>query len=594
MASSHSPWGSGRLPGFIPATHGWRPAPAFNINGGHFNDVGRDQHNTFYNAYYFNSYSGCDRGPTLQEVLDWLSITNFRTLLQDNLAKRTRGSGKWFLKNRRFRRWLKSKHGILWGVGMPGAGKTVLASIIVEYLQTEYLAELAGQGVAAHKVLVCFAYCRYTEPNSVCDILAALVRQALEQAGQVLPTTEPLYIRLYNRHRLGGTKPSQEELVELLLEISKRFRLAFYILDGLDEAQDEIKHHLLRILSSINVHLLIISRPLPYLEATLPSVDRFEVVANGEDIGRLVMCKIELNPAFRALLDREQTLAQEVISSVINKANGMFLHASLQLTRLEQCRTVGDLRDQLAQFPPDISTLYIDTLKRIMQSPELDAHRGKTVLLWAVFRRAPVSVEELQFVLAMNAHGVFEPQRVISKDSLVALCHGLITVEGETQHIRLVHLTAKAALEVLLLEIEPNPYACLASACITRLASFGLPKSTISDTKALHEAYKITPFLRHAYTSWAYYARRCAPSDTAFQRTLEGFLLSCTSFPKCMKSSGSETIDCFDSLHLAAWCNFPQQLSVLVQKGHDCTMATKNGQWTPLMAAAFRGYGSIV
>ncbi|KAH6896228.1 ankyrin repeat-containing domain protein [Coprinopsis sp. MPI-PUGE-AT-0042] len=591
--AGYPPWGPGgfSFSGGLPA-----PAPFYHIDGGHFNDVGRDQHNMFhnaYNSYQFNNYSGFGQGPTLQEVLDWLSIANFRTILQDNLAKRTRGSGKWFLKNRRFRRWLKSKHGILWGVGMPGAGKTVLASIVVEYLQKEYLKELAGQ-VSAHEILVCFAYCRYTEPTSVCDILAALVRQALERANHILPAVEHLYLGLYNQHRLEGTRPSQEELVELLLEISKRFRLAFYILDGLDEAQDEIKHHLLRILSSINIHLLITSRPLPYLEATLPSVDRFEVVANGDDIDRLVARTIEQNPVFRALLEKEPTLKQKTIASVKQKANGMFLHASLQLSRLQQCRTVGELRDQLERFQPDVNTLYTDTLKRIMQAPELDASRGTTILLWIVFADKPVPAKDLQTVLAMDARGDFQPEHVVPKDSLVDLCHGLVTIESETQDVRLVHLTAKAVLEKLLLEIEPRPYARLASACITRLASCGFPKSMINDPETLSEAFKKHPFLRHAYTSWAFYARRCASSDTAIKKTLEDFLLSCTSFPKTIKSGGLSTVDCFDSLHLAAWYNFPQQLSALVKKGHDCTLATEKGKWTPLMAAAFQGCGTIV
>ncbi|KAH6896226.1 hypothetical protein BKA70DRAFT_1570115 [Coprinopsis sp. MPI-PUGE-AT-0042] len=655
MVSGCSPSGSEQFPGYIPLSpSGWSPAtsspsPAFYINGGHFNDIGRDQYNTFHNAhstYQFNIYSEIERVATLQEFLDWLSITNFRTILQVNLTKRTRGSGKWFLKSRGFRRWLKSNHGVLWVIGMPGAGKTVLAgvsalwftntlnalallrSIVIEYLQKEYLKELAGQ-VTAHEILVCFAYYRYTEPTSVCDILAAFVRQALERAEHVLPVIEDLYLRMYGQHRLEGTRPSQEDLVELLLEISKHFKLAFYILEGLDEAEDEVKHHLLRILSSMNMHLLITSRPLPSLEAAFPSVDRFEVTANGDDIDFLAARMIEQNPVFRALLERERTLKEEMISSVKQKANGMFLHASLQLARLEQCRTVGDLRDQLVRFPPDINTLYANTLKRIMQSPELDADRGKTILLWAVFGRTPMSVEDLQFVLALNANGVFDSQRVIPQDSLVALCHGLVTVESETQQVRLVHLTVKVVLERLLLEIEPRPYPYLASACITRLMACNFHKSSISSSDKLKETLGKYRFLHHAYTSWAYYARRCESSDTAAQKTIETFLVNCLWFPEMIASDESETVDhftqeapdlgsaigCavaitqpwvrrgpipnlapldFTGLHLAAWNHLPVQLSALVKKGHDCTMTTEKGKWTPLMAAAFQGCGTIV
>ncbi|KAH6906668.1 hypothetical protein BKA70DRAFT_1286541, partial [Coprinopsis sp. MPI-PUGE-AT-0042] len=402
------------------------PAPFYHIDGGHFNDVGRDQHNMFrnaYNSYQFNNYSGFGG---------------------HNLAKRTRGSGKWFLKNRRFRRWLKSKHGILWGLGL---GKTVLAgvSIIVEYLQKEYLKELAGQVSATKYSFVCTGS-RTSQPHPP--------RQS-----------EHLDLGLYNQHRLEGTRPTPSP-------------------------PDFISPRDLCLLTGL--------RSL-----------------------RTGMISIALLHPF----GKEPTLKQKTIASVKQKANGnvgiiiyrmMFLHASLQLSRLQQCRT------------------------RIMQAPETRRFAGTTILLWIVFADKAGSCQDLQTVLAMDARGDFQPEHVVPKDSL-------------TQDVR---------LKKLLLEIEPRPYSRLASACITRLASCA-------------KLSKKHPFLRHAYTSWHFYARRCASSDTAIQKTLEDFLLSCTSFPKTIKSGGLSTVDCFD--------NFPPQLSALRKaNGH------------PLMAAAFQGCGTIV
>jgi hypothetical protein len=95
-------------------------------------------------------------------------------------------------------------------------------SVAIEYLQKEYSEEFSGE-VSAHEILVCFAFYCSNEPASVCDILAALVRQALERADHVLPAIKDLYLQLYTRHRLEGTRPSEDELVELLLEVSKHF-----------------------------------------------------------------------------------------------------------------------------------------------------------------------------------------------------------------------------------------------------------------------------------------------------------------------------------------------------------------------------------
>jgi hypothetical protein len=195
-------------------------------------------------------------------------------------------------------------------------------SVAIEYLQKEYSEEFSGE-VSAHEILVCFAFYCSNEPASVCDILAALVRQALERADHVLPAIKDLYLQLYTRHRLEGTRPSEDELVELLLEVSKHFAFRFCFLDGLDEALDETKHRLLRVLSSLKMHLFIVSRALPHLEATLPTADCFEIVANDNDIELLVAHTIAHNPVFRALLEREGTLKQEMVTSVKHKAHGM-------------------------------------------------------------------------------------------------------------------------------------------------------------------------------------------------------------------------------------------------------------------------------
>lgn len=120
-----------------------------------------------------------------------------------------------------------------------------------------------------------------------------------------------------------------------------------------------------------------------------------------------------------------------------------FLHASLHLARLEHCRTVGDLRDLLAEFPPALESHYYDTLSRMIQEPELDAFRGKAILQWMVFCLTPLTLEDLQFILAIDARGFFKADRVLSKEIIVALCHGLVTVDSKTRHVCLVRTSTK-------------------------------------------------------------------------------------------------------------------------------------------------------
>ncbi|KAF7895792.1 uncharacterized protein EAF01_009754 [Botrytis porri] len=63
-----------------------------------------------------------------QEILRWLATQ--RSQIAISAAPR---SGKWLLENREFRSWLSSDHNsVLWIQGKPGAGKSTLASNVIE------------------------------------------------------------------------------------------------------------------------------------------------------------------------------------------------------------------------------------------------------------------------------------------------------------------------------------------------------------------------------------------------------------------------------------------------------------------------------
>ncbi|KAH6908121.1 hypothetical protein BKA70DRAFT_1076143, partial [Coprinopsis sp. MPI-PUGE-AT-0042] len=120
---------------------------------------------------------------------DWFCTINYRSVQTDNFDKGTVMTCLWFIESEVFKQWLSGQLIILWGTGMPGSGKTVLTSIVIDYLQ-EY-AKRHGP-----KVTVAFAYCRYTEPIPVQQILAALVCQLLE----CYPFLFPLVKAMYEEH----------------------------------------------------------------------------------------------------------------------------------------------------------------------------------------------------------------------------------------------------------------------------------------------------------------------------------------------------------------------------------------------------------
>ncbi|KAH6909406.1 hypothetical protein BKA70DRAFT_1425793 [Coprinopsis sp. MPI-PUGE-AT-0042] len=85
-------------------------------------------------------------------------IPNFRKIHQDMLAKATPDTGLWLFRGEKWGLWLEPDGDIkiLWGSGMPGAGKTVLAALVIAMLQG--LAEKSDR-----KICVAYVYIRYSD-----------------------------------------------------------------------------------------------------------------------------------------------------------------------------------------------------------------------------------------------------------------------------------------------------------------------------------------------------------------------------------------------------------------------------------------------
>src|SRR5438067_9082960 len=70
------------------------------------------------------------------EILDWLTPINYDPQQNDFLARRQPGTGHWLLNSAEYKTWVKTDKQILFCPGIPGAGKTILTSIVVDYLTT--------------------------------------------------------------------------------------------------------------------------------------------------------------------------------------------------------------------------------------------------------------------------------------------------------------------------------------------------------------------------------------------------------------------------------------------------------------------------
>ena len=67
-------------------------------------------------------------------LLSRLTSVDFEAVHADVASRRTNGTGKWLLETHDFLHWMENSS-VLWCQGIPGCGKTTLASIVVDTLR---------------------------------------------------------------------------------------------------------------------------------------------------------------------------------------------------------------------------------------------------------------------------------------------------------------------------------------------------------------------------------------------------------------------------------------------------------------------------
>jgi adenylate kinase family enzyme len=407
---------------------------------------------------------------------DWLDAPNMAA--QQEKGQLTREaqprSGQWLLSRDKVKAWLDPAMSVaacLWIHGIPGAGKTVLASLLIDSCKT------------VPHVRTIYFYCRHGNQQS--DNFISMARSLLHQLSHLESSIiDILHDMAVKKETCFRTKKDTEELLQLCLDAAGTL---YIVIDGLDECAEPEQKAIARWLRKYAddsgathdpIRCVFLSQDdatTRALLSTLPTVriapsdNKDDIKAYCSAVSKDIQTKFSESDAGTAL----------IVEAVTSKANGnanvwsrrwgltlmlpgMFLYAKLVMDNLFHQVKLAMMRAELDPqvFPAGLDQACVSIaipfttnsiltvhrygriLKRILDETRPAYCQGaRKILAWLVCAMRTLKWREIQCAISIDADaGIIDPdQRLVMQPK--DICGSLVEQQSDGS-LQLVHTTA--------------------------------------------------------------------------------------------------------------------------------------------------------
>jgi hypothetical protein len=259
------------------------------------------------------------------EINRWLSPPDPSTNYNKALQLRHYGTGAWFLQSNAFEKWQKQRNSFLWLHGIPGCGKTILSSTIINHIDKSYPNQL-----------LLYFYFDFNDSDK--QTLDNLVRALISQLYFKRKDFEGHLNLLFSSCENGRRQPSCDTLCKVLLQMIDHAKEVWIVLDALDECSTRKglpTEGLLSWINSLlhleqrNVHLLVTSRPEHDIKSVLSELahkkgDIVPIQSDliNDDIRSYVHTEVREGERLKRWRLKPNILV-EIETQLMEKANGM-------------------------------------------------------------------------------------------------------------------------------------------------------------------------------------------------------------------------------------------------------------------------------
>ncbi|KAK3317618.1 hypothetical protein B0T19DRAFT_295060 [Cercophora scortea] len=371
-----------------------------------------------------------------REMFRWLERTDPSPIHVRNHRLYEPRTGGWVKRSAFWGNWLSGKDRFLWLHGIPGAGKTVLMSHLIEdtKLHCQSLNQQGG------KVACVYYYCNFSHAQDESTPFLRWVISQLCRQSSSIPT------ELYQHFRMG-MELSLSELLNILERVVGSFSTVFILIDALDESstpRDDLlklmrdfvhdpRFHKIQLIASsreyidIEKAMKLISTPVPM------DNDLVEV-----DIRAYVRSALASNAKFSGW---PRDLLAQVEDAVSKKAQGMFRWAVCQISTIAKLRpNYQVVQHELATLPKTLN----DTYERVFLSIDEEERPFVSHLLKWIYFLSTVCFSEVtcaNLILAAKLSSKDEGGRLQNynydkpEDAIRELCGCLVAFQPEREFI---------------------------------------------------------------------------------------------------------------------------------------------------------------
>ena len=544
------------------------------------------------------------------KILQWISPLDSHATQNETIRRRHANTSDWILTDPAFTSWVSGEFETLYCEGGPGTGKTIIAAVVVNHLKYGIDLDLKLNALEKHPsgLNVSFLYCTYRDrtTHSAENLLGSLLKQSVENHPQSMRTIQ----EFYNSRQKSHGRPTLADLVNHLETVFASFRRNFVVVDALDECTEEVKDKIISSLvatkQTCNLQIMITSRPYTVMHDSLGTTRWLQIRARDEDIEKYLTDRMQSEGKHFRVIKDKPGMNELTINTIVNRSEGMFLMARLHLDSVAKSTSLGALKSSLHRLPKQLNATYDDAMLRITDQDEEYANLAKSVLMLVVHAWRPFIIDELQEALAARAthtnQGV-DDDHVVDQDYMINSCMGLITLDKETNTIRMVHHSAEEYFTAKRQEHFSNGHHDIARICLRYLSSTLFSHGRCANKDELATLRKKNPFLDYASESWGHHARESgrivdlASLVLTFMRMNSN--LSCsiqTAMSEYLRRPWTEypaTSPIISPLIVAAGFGLTDIVASLLDQGADIDETPFEG-FSALNMASRNGYVSVV